>query len=271
MSITKTDIAILMSMSIAVIAMSFTFPALGLAGNSVNSTNIPKFNTTANTFNWEKEQPAKPGGPSEGMLNHTSNQFDSYEGSIQYELGKNENGNRTVLIANPEETVKLNDIEKISGGTLDSHTFTGNKEEASISGGGFTVDLYSIDYNDTGTYEFVVTERPSDKNWASGIPVIGGIVSGGNQLAAIVGWLGAMIFYFLERFAVSTTNFFVIIFNVISFIISLLHWILSTYYGIVDNAPTAWASVFVAIPGILLSLEFSKIAMTFVDKIPGFG
>ncbi len=82
MNITKFDMFILMFTSIAVITMSFTFPALGLTGETQNESDIPEFNISKGAADFAREEPEYPGAPSQGTLRY-ENGSESWEDNRQ--------------------------------------------------------------------------------------------------------------------------------------------------------------------------------------------
>lgn len=257
------DIMIIMSMSVMVISMNFVFPALGLASDQTSESDIPEFNITTDRFGGYLDKPEFPSTPNRGTINHTSTKFDNYAGSIQVELGKGTSGEKVWLVAIEENETHLTN----ESASIDNEIFSSNDVTKRVQLDGYTVDVHSVDIS-TGEYTYEVVSRPGDSTWYSSIPFIGGIFSAGEQLAGIIGWIGSLLFYFLIGLGSTILNGFVIMFDFVTFAVGLLHWLITTYTGIIANAPTSWASLILAIPGILLSLEFSKVILIIVSLLP---
>lgn len=262
MNMNKTDIGILISMSIVVIFMSFTFPAMGLAGNNTNTSDIPRFDISNDILDITNEFPDRPNAPSKGTLNHSSTQFDSGEGQIQYEFGPGISGNGSVFIAvpQPDEVV----ISNLTGQT--NATFTSNDTTKTVIWDGFTVDIHSIDTS-IGLYEYLITERPEDKGFIASLPIVGTIFSAGNALAGTLAWIGSIIYFFVVSIFEVTITGIIVIVKASIFIFSTLTWLVSSYTSIVTAAPTGWISVVILIPAIALFTVFAKMAIMLIDVI----
>lgn len=259
MNFSLSEILLTLSMVLAVIILSFVGPALGMGGDNVNETDIPKLNITESNYNFiKKPQDPRPQAPTRGVLNHSSDEFDNYQGSIQYELGKDNNGNRTFLVVLPENTTNITDVENSS--IEDSVTFSSNDTTNRLSANGFTVDVYSVDYK-AGVYEYHITQSP-DPGFFAGVS---------NALEPYAAWIGNIWYSFYNFLIDDTLNFGNKIFQYIAYFIDLFGWILTTYNGLITGAPSAWVSVFLVIPEIYIIYQFIKVILTILPLIPFIG
>lgn len=278
MNFSKGDMFIGMSMSVAVIFMSFTFPALGMTGDSVNESEIPEFNASKGTYQFATERPKYPDRPSKGTLRYV-NGSETWEDNRQTYLQR---GGTEYLISfydstkqQPNATYQINLIKFNSSGSWSTSKTIAENESKTLTAideaykvGFNNLNIEQGDPDNIGTVDWNVITQPSDTSWVGRLPVVGSIISGADQLAAIVGWIGSVLWHFVYQFIVLSTNVFTVFFNIISYVINFMVWLLSTYGNIVTGAPTAWASVIVAIPGILLSFEFMKLIALGISLLP---
>ncbi|AAQ13744.1 hypothetical protein [His 1 virus] len=279
MNFTKTDFVISMGMTIAVIFMSFTFPALGMTGDSVQENEIPEFNITKGSADFAREQPEYPARPSEGTLTYKNNSANWADGRQTY-LQK---GDTEYLVSffdnsdnqNPPEW-KLNLIKFNSSGSYSESTIITEGESKTLTSadGSYEIGFNNLEIedsavgNETASVDWKVLEQPSDSTWIGRLPVVGGLISGANQLASVVGWIGAIIWHFVVQILVTIGNTLLIFYNIFVYFLEFMYWITTAYSGVVAGAPTAWASVIVAIPGILLGFEFVKLVALAISLLP---
>lgn len=275
MNFTKFDLTIIVVMSIGIISMSFVFPALGLTDESTNESDVPEFDMASDRFDFAGEMPDNPGTPSQGEFNVQT-----------------DDGGQLRLKQSPEEDINLNANDGTPGtdqvdpevslnklnGTEDSPyqvnaTLSEVGDSATLEGFDYVADMEWVrtenenQSNETAIVSYEIIEQPSDETWLSRVPVVGGIVSGANALAGIVGWIGSLIWWGFTFFVQTGLNVLGMVVDVAVYFVSTLSWLVGTYTGIVSGA-NAWAAVFVAIPGILLFGEFAKIVMVLISLLP---
>lgn len=251
MNFTQRDFVLLVSMTLLLILINMVFPALGFSSPSVNQSDIPEYNITERQFDFVGELPEKPANPTTGILNHSSDKFDNYEGTIQFELGPGDNGNRIFLVAINETTAHLTDIEDST--INDSVTFTSNDQTKTLTAYGYEVDVHSIDIS-TGTFEWIATDRPQDSN----LPLIGGIADFADNQISTIAWIGSTIAVWVTQQVEKIFNVGAMILSFIAFVIQYLHFLIIRYSSIINNAPATWVSLLMSIPGIILSWLFVK-------------
>jgi len=278
MNFTKTDFVISMGMTIAVIFMSFTFPALGMTGNNVQENEIPQFNITKGSADFAREQPEYPARPSEGTLEYVEG-TEVWEGQRQTYL---QQGDTEYLVSffddNPTGTSEwqVNLIKFNASGSYSVNTTITEGESKSLTStdGNYRVGFNNLEITNTtqgsrqATVDWEVIEQPSDQSWIGRLPVVGGLISGANQLASVVGWIGSILWHFTVQVLVTIANALLIFYNIFVYFLEFMYWITTAYSGVVAGAPTAWASVIVAIPGILLGFEFVKLVALAISLLP---
>lgn len=271
----RTDIIIVVSMSLAIISMSFVFPALGLTADSdeVAENDIPEFNMSADRFDIAGEFPDQPGTPSQGTL-VLNNSVDILEDNRRVWLEGDTDGGTELLLTNQTDDARL----------VLNHWPGPDKDEVVLSNVGDVDDIQNdtagwhikFEYvnienrnksNQTITVDYEIIQQPADSAWYSRIPVVGSVFSTGEQLAGIVGWIGSIIYWTFGTMFSVILNLIGILFDVVTYGFSMLIWMVSTYNSIISSA-SAFASVFVMAPAIILFLEFAKIGMIAINLLP---
>lgn len=256
---TKWDTRLFVTFLLIVVLMSFTFPVLGLTGSTVNESDIPEFNITAERFNWAGEFPENPETPSKGVLNHTSSEFDNYPGTIQTEIGKAQsNSDRIFLVAINETAVHLVNASDVQA----AHNYTSKGEENTHIAFGYEIDVQAKDLQH-GKFEYIIQQRPSDTAWYTGIP---GATTAAD-LANFVAYIGVVIWWTSSTLVTSVLNIIGIILDLVIFFLNTVYFISTTYGDIVTGAPTNWASILVAMPGTLFSFMLGKMTMIVIGTL----
>lgn len=276
MEFTQFDFSVIVVMSFAVITMSFIFPALGLTGDNVAENDVPEYNSTVSKYEYRAEFPSNPGSPSKGVMHWNEQKPESEPSQSIFLNGDTSNGTEIAVVntgttSDPEMQVTLQNWT--NGGSSQSDLVTLNYTEyGTLSANGFDVTVHFDRQSNVNTssftaeVEFTVNSEPSDSTWYDRVPVVGGIISAGSDLAAIVGWIGSILFWAMGTVVSILWQSMALVLDVITFGIDMLHWLLIGYFGIIDGA-SDWAAVMVLVPGIALFLEFMKITMITVDLI----
>lgn len=279
MELTYRDMKILLSMSLLLIIINFVFPTLGFVSEDVEIADIPEFNITEGTFSFVQTVPEFPSRPSEGTLKYVDNQVVSQDNRRIWLNGDTSGGTELVLLngnnlSNPNARIILNEYNS-SGFVGSNETHLNNSDDfETLERNDYILAFENAQFDNIGlanltiTADWEIIQQPSDTTWLGRIPIVGGVVSGAQQLAAVVGWIGTILWHLVYNFIVASTNLLTVIYNVITFFISLLHWFIVTYAVIIDNSPENWISLFLAIPGILLSLVFSKFVIIIIRSMP---
>lgn len=273
------DAKIVLSMTLFLILISFVFPAVGFASHDVNTSDIPEFNVTKGTFDFVQTVPPTPSNPSEGTLKNVDN-AELHEDNRQVYLQR---GDPEILISlvnfngttNPEPEVNL--IKFNSTGTFTDTKRINESEFVTIENHSYIIAFENLQIENEGqsdmtlTVDWEIVEQPSDSGWLSRIAVVGGIVSGAEQLAAVVGWIGSIFWNIGYNFIVGSTNLATVVYNIISFFTGIGWFLITTYASVIANAPTSYVALFLSIPGLLLSYEFAKLVIILKKQIPVLG
>lgn len=276
MDITQRDIYLLLTMGLAVVAMSFVFPGLGLGGDQVSENEIPELDVNASEFNFTGERPAAPGAPNTGDLVWKDNRSDQLN---QVWLRGDTSGGVEMALLPPSSStdpveIIINDWQ--DGNVQGSERFQFNQSDVGETtvfvnqslGYRITLEPLTIDRS-TGEYtvRFEVVSQVVDAGWAEGVPVLGTAIEGAQATAATLGWFVELIVWALTYVFQLLANAVAIAAKVSVYFVSLITWLLSTYTSIVASAGS-WVAVFVALPGILLGAVLGKIIIIAAGLLP---
>lgn len=277
MNFSFRDMIILISMATTVILMTFTFTALGLADESVSENDIPEFNITSDKFDLVGQFPDNPGSPSKFKLRRNEELGDDSNNQVWLD-GDTTAGTELVVI-------NSGNTEDIQPGIFFNEWDSGNvtTTEASYNEtgdyhvfdkGGYELFTQYHGYENKGeanmtiTMQIEVREQPeTDGGILKRIPVIGGVVSAGESVAGAVFWVGSILYWTLGTMFEIIINLAFMLYKVMAFFVSFMHWLTISYTGIISGA-NSFASVFVAIPGILLMVEFTKLILIGIKLLP---
>lgn len=270
MNFGKTDFILLLTMTLAVVSMSFMFPALGLTDSSdtANASDIPQFNLTSDRFNLAGGFPEAPGTPTQGTLWYVSTDPAATSDNRIWVEGDTSDGVEMFLTNDSVGTgkVQVNTWDSGSVTSSTNKTFSSTKDTftlVSSEGFGFRYEVEELDTNES-YYEtsYQITQRPRDTGG-----FVSSLIGTAGDTAQTLVWFGT-IFFWASTFIVELgLNALGLIFDVISFFILLLAWLTSTYTSVV-SAATGFASVFVAIPGMILSIVLAKVVFITVNLLP---
>ena len=275
MNFGKFDVMILLTMSLAVIGMSFVFPALGLTGEQADDSQIPELEIDNDRFDLVGELPRRPGTSDTGFLEYRADGFDDrfawvwHDGSVgrlsaetYVDGGDNDNGPITVQLQLWDEegdSVEIENVE-LSG--------EGDRVELSVDGGEWTV-RYEVDqWRNEGTDDFEVLvqfEVIDDATTEGGF--LGTLFGAGEALASTVAWIGVVIYWGIFFIFEIGANLISMLYDVTSYLFGLIAWLTTTYTNIITGA-NSWASVFVALPGILLGAILAKMVFIGIQLLP---
>lgn len=271
MNLTKFDILLLTTMSLSVILISLVFPALGLtdATDEQGESDVPEFNISEGTFDLAGDFPERgQNAPDRGTI--------VYEEDVQSADGRD-----IIWIERPKDTgtsiqvVNNSGTEEIwfrnwsSTGSVragDDYAITEEGEEIIHANDSWTIDFTVQTFDDpqqsnmTIEVQYDVRSRPNNSQGNFGFGSL-------EALANVLGFLGLIIRWMIVFIVELGINLLVILFNITSFIISLLHWLLSTYFSVV-SAASNFAAVILMVPGILLFGVFAKLGMIFISLLP---
>lgn len=278
----KFDIVLLTTMSLAVVIMSFTFPALDMTdqADEANESDIPEFNISSSQWDIAGEFPESPGTPARGTLIHDEELGNSITGKNVHWLDRPKDQGLSVEVQNVSSDFQIvvTNWENETG--TPSVVYT---DEYPISSEGDTV----LHQNGTWSIEFEVDslENYRQSNMTaevsynildggdgsggglSALPVIGGIFGAAEELVGMLGWLGLIIRWFVATIFEIALGLLAILLSIMVFAVDIMVWLTTTYFSIVSGAGT-FGSVFLMIPGILLFAEFAKLGMLGIKLLP---
>lgn len=298
MDITRTDLTIIVAMSIGIILMSFIFPAAGLTGDKAQQSEIPDFNITSDRFDFAGDFPNDPGTPTRGTLHQQIGETGELQDSVDlfrkdgHTIRLRQTGygpgtqsdqvvvnltyiNATGVIVEDEGTIWTNDQEgdrRTLGGTdfFGLEVSVVPEFEFNVSQG--ETGVWHVDWRIENELESDPTGgSDSGGSWLSRIPVVGGAlsnaVSTAGDVASVVGWIGSILWWLAATVFEVILNALGIVVDVLLFIFGLASYLVTTYNGAVQGAPSAWAQVILLIPGLILMLEWAKVAIVMVDVV----
>lgn len=280
MNFSKFDMVILIVMSIAIVVMSFVFPALGLADAETSESDIPSFDMQADRFDFAGDFPDRPGTPSSGTLDFNTTEPAQFSDNQRWLNGDTSNGTELVMIqpqpATSPETARVT-LRGWDGGAevnQDNATFNATGEQAVLTANNYEVALEMVTHESLGNdeYNFEVDYQIRDQpttggGWLGRVPVVGTIFESADSLAGVLSWLGSVIWWLFTSFWELVLNALGLVFDIVSFLVGTVSWLVVTY-GTILSAAESWVAVFIAIPGLLLSLIWVKLAMIFVSLLP---
>lgn len=268
MSFTTRDLFLVVGMVFAIILMNGFFMHSGVQGDQYQESEMPELNITQSQVDLTpKTADAKnPGSPSRGFVSPRDDFDGAYDSNSWirkdevYVTAQSFGSYTEVALANTSVV-----------GDIDTVQLTNLSETGELTGDGFTISVELIektgDSTDAGLWivEYEVEKQPStDSSWMSSVPVVGGLYSSGNQLASMVGWIGAMLYYGITWIVGGFISLVATLGLLVVYVVGLIGWIGGTYTSLISSAP-GWSSLIVSVPGIVVSLEMVKGVITVVS------
>jgi hypothetical protein len=275
MNFTKFDISILLTMSLAVIVMSFTFPALGMtdSADTVNESDVPTFDAEANQFNLTGQIPRQPDTPTSGQLYYDATEGNSIGGVNQVWIQRPKNTGVSLELQNTStEGFDVVFINFTSSGSQTARYDIANQQnqEILITEGDWTVRVNVVELenygqsNMTAEARFEIDSSPADTEGLSSIPIIGGFA---DELANVVGYIASQIAFFSVLLTEVILNTLGTLLSLATYMFSMGSWLITTYSSIVSAAP-GWAGVILLVPAILLFAELAKLLAIVISLFP---
>lgn len=271
MSITQKDAMLVFTMALAVVVMSFLFPAFGIGGDEVTENEIPELNISENRFNLAGESPEFPNSPKEGRLWFNTTKDLAFSENSIWLTGDTSGGVELTLIQNASNPNVSEVIISRWNGSLaeqdraflaENETGATQRDVISVQGWRLAVEVG----DDNAPPEYLEIDwNVAEGSESTGF--IGTVFGAVSQTASVLAWLVIVFIWFSTAVVQFFLNAMVLIFEVSSYFIALLLWLLTTYGSIITAAPS-WTKVFVALPGIILSVTLGKIVVVFIGLIP---
>lgn len=264
MNIGKFDLMVLVVMGLAVVSMSFVFPALGLSGVDTDEDDIPSLDIADDRFDLVGDSPRRPSSPTEGILYYDTTEDATFsENSIWLE-GDSTNGVQLTLLQNVSDPsqadVLLTEWNSSGVAEQDRVYITENDSQGMLTAAGYEIAVETTQRHDPPDLLEVEWRVDEDPRGEGPFSFIGDMV---NVLAWGITW----IIWFITNTVEGGLNAVGMVVDVMTYLISLLGWLISTYGTIVASAPS-WVAVFVALPGIILSAVLAKMVIIGVGLLP---
>lgn len=277
MNFSQWDMTVIVVMTIAIISMSYVFPALGLTGQNAEENDIPEFNTTADQYEYRGQFPSNPGAPSKGVLHWDEAEPQSEPSQSIFLDGDTSNGTEISVInsnnvSDPELLVVITNYTNGGGVVEDQATLSDVGDSAKLNYTSWTVVYEFSRQRNVGTadftaqVDFTVSDQPGGTSWYDRTPIVGDIFAAGEALAAIVGWIGSILFWIMGTIISIIWQTVATLLDILTYVFGMIHWMTTAYFGLVSGTST-WASVFVLIPGVILFVELVKLAFIGVDLV----
>lgn len=276
MNFGKFDVMILVTMALAIISMSFVFPALGLTNtDNANENDIPELDIQSDRFDIVGDLPERPRSTDSGVLVYRSYGFDNRDIDLYVDGGNLIVGTSAFAEGNGNTTpirVFLNEFSSSSGLQIDSANTslneTGDMAELTVENETeYTVRYELIELRNEGTEEFEAQVRFQVIESPGSDGFLGTIFGAADTLASTIAWIGTVFYWFSVSLFEVAGNALGAIYDVTSYFFSLIAWLTTTYTSII-GAAGGFASVFVSIPGILLAAILGKIVIIGVGLLP---
>lgn len=277
MDITQRDVMLLLTMGVAVVSMSLVFPSLGLADETVSENDIPEFSINESRFQFAGEAPPAPGSPRTDELSYDESRDEQFN---QVWLRGDTSGGVEVALLPPTGDTTSSDplqivINEWSSGSVTyserlNFTSEGQQEVFVNESIGYEMTFTALNVSDSaGYYEvrYNIRAQVVDSGWLSGVPVLGTAVEAGQATVAVLGWLIEILIWSIQWLFQLIGNAAAIAADVGIYLVRLITWLATTYAAIVASAGS-WVSVFVALPGILLSAVLAKLVIIGVGLLP---
>lgn len=275
MELTKFDVMLLFCMSLAVVSISFVFPALGMSDTEAEENDIPELDISEDKFDFAGEMPEFPNTANKGTLFfNTTKDAGFSENSIWLE-GNTDGGYELVLIQEPtNETAEVvltewNDSGEVEGSS--SVVINDSNPREIVSQGEYEVAIEEGADNNPPDYLQVqweiVSQSQAGGSFVGRLPGVGAIFDVGSAIAAVVAWAVTIFIWFSQTLVQGFLNILGTVYDGSAYFINLLAWLISTYGSVISGA-TGWVSIFVALPGIILSVTLGKIVIIFIGLLP---
>lgn len=276
MNFGKFDAIMLLTMLLAVVSMSFVFPAIGLTDeDSVSENEIPELDIQSDRFDIAGELPDRPRSTDSGVITYRADGYDNRDIDLYVDGGNlivgtsifsDDSGNTTPI------NVFLNEYDTDSGLEIDSDNTTlnetGDMAELTVENETeYTVRYELIELTNEGTDDFEAQVRFEVIESPGGDGFLGTIFGAADTLASTVAWIGTVFYWFSISLFEIAGNALGGIFDVSSYLISLVAFMVSSYTDILSGSQ-GFASVFVAIPGVILGIMLAKIVVIGVKLLP---
>lgn len=278
MNITKYDMTILVVTFLAVGLMTFTMPALGLAGDEAQANDIPEFQIEEQRFDIVGDLPDRPNGPNSFTI-----KWDEEKGTDSpnqgWWYGDTDNGLEIVLIndgnvSDPAAKFFLNEWDNGSIVQDENATITeeGGYAFLETQDGSWQVQVEVHRFENVGESDMTIIaegttlERETNDNWI--FAVIGQVWATADHVAGVTAWgVTVILFWIITGFEIML-NALGMVFDTMSYFVGLFTWLIDQYTTIATAGVLAnWAKVLLLTPLVLLMGELAKLVVIIVHVI----
>jgi len=270
----KFDVTLLFTMALAVVSMSFVMPALGLSSTSTSANDIPELNVSESRFDLVGSFPEAPNTATSGTMYYNTTKQAAFSNNAFFLDGDTSAGYELLLLQEPSTNDTEVQLQQWSSGSVvaeQNATLDAANPTAVLSVGDYVVGMQlAADHNppDYLQAEWNVKSQPQPGGSFIGrIPVVGSIFQTAEVVASVVAWLTTVFIWFSTSIVEAFLNVIGIVFDVSVYFIRLLTWLTTTYTSVV-SAADSWVTVFVALPGIILSVTLGKVVVIFIRLLP---
>lgn len=293
MNITKFDFVVLIS-SLLIIALStIMLPAMGMVddGTMANlSEDMPEMDIDETTVDRVGERPRRPTTPNGGELIYDAEtsgdpdgpqddrvwlRRDAGESPPQIELFFIPSGGVSTQFLPMNASIRSFDSD---GNFLnrDESTFeneTGSGTRVELDDYEVYMEITGLNEEDEGTSNFSaraqweVETGPQDSAWYSGIPVLGGLIGAGSDLAGTLLWLISVVFWFLAWVVNLAINGIAVFIMAFLYGLDLLGLAISAQTTLISSAP-GFASVVLVVVNATFGIMLMKFGFIFIKSLP---
>lgn len=277
MEFSQKDITVLISMTLAVVLITITFNGMGMADQSANVSDIEKYQLDQTSFDLVGEFPDNPGTPSSGTL--TWDEQIGGDSNNHLWLNGDTSGGTEIFISNETDTTQFRinvTVNVWSNGNVtnkEKYELTQEGDRSAYEDSNYKIifEQGRIDNKSQSdmvarvTYD-IEEQESSGAEFLQRIPIIGGIYDGAEATASAVAWIGSILYWIIGTAFEIVVSVAAVVINAVGFVVGLFAWLTGSYYAIVDNA-TGFAKIFVLIPGMLLSIQYMKLAFVVTDVL----
>jgi len=275
MDITKFDVMILVVSGLAVVAMSFVMPALGLSTISADQSDIPTLEMQADRFEVAGEQPAYPNTATSGVLTFNTTKDSAFSDNQLWLSGSGGGAGDTDLTliqnattSNAEVTLTVYNSTGVED--QDKLYIDANNTSGVLIASNYTVAIETTDRHSPPDYLQVswdISTQATTDSWIGRIPGVGALFDTADLVASVLAWGIESFIWFATSIVFGTVNLIGILIDISIYVLTLLAWLITTYAVVVSSAP-AWTAVFVATPGIMLSVTLAKMGVILFRSLP---
>lgn len=272
MQIGKWDVMVLVVMGLSVVSMSFVMPALGLADTSTQESDIPTLTVDSNRFSVATERPRFPNTATEGTLVLNTTKDPAFSDNQIY-LKETSTEDVTLAVTQNTSTgdavVTLSIFNDTSTQT-DRVFLSANNTSGVIDLQEYEIAIEATDDHNPPDYlevSWKLAEQETTDSWVGRIPGVGALFETADLVAQVLAWAVTVFIWFSTSLVFGALNLVGILIDASVYFLSLLAWLITTYASVVSNAPS-WTSVFVALPGIILSVTLAKVLIILFRSLP---